>query len=1166
MENPCSLCSKVYKQKHNLCKHIRVAHKLYPCSVCLDTFDSDNNMRLHRIEAHNKCVNCNRVVLNNCARHIELCDKKIYKEFTFEDGCDIKTSLLTTLQFCPLPVKWILCRQVRFAKYNTNEAGDVVESGKSNPIFTCKMTLSLDKNNLASQIDDNINKILESMDAYQREGSGWQYVCTDFWLLKVYRYRPTHPKSYIPTPKELMPKRAILNIKNTDNKCFLWSILAALHPVHWRDAAYRVEKYVKYERELNMSGIDFPVGLKDIQKFEALNNISINVYTYRNKKIYPLSITESERGFHVNLLILTKSNKHHYCLIRDFDRLCSNSNRRATKKYFCPFCIRPQYNQFKLNLHLELCRKHQPTRISLAHHKTLGFTNYRFNLKVPYVIYGDFECFITREAKHVPCGYCLVVVNEESAILRTITYSGEDVMKHFFRTLFQLEVDIKNLRDAGNLYTHEIIMTDEDVVRYQNAEVCHICKKPFDDGEEDDDDDEHPSPKRRVRDHDHKTGAFRGAAHSVCNVNYRVSEKIPVIFHNLKNYDGHLIVQELGKYVGKKRISVIAKDMEKYMTFSIGKLQFLDSYNFLSASLSSLAKTLTSFKYVDDPLLQMKGVYPYEHMQSRINFSEKSLPPIDKFYSTLRGKGIKPEKYQHALNVWQHFKIKNMQQYHDLYLETDTKLLAEVFETFRALSLKDYDIDPCHVLSLPGLTWQAMLKFTGVEMDLIRDETMHLLIEEGIRGGVSMITTKYSKANNKYMSEYDPNQESKYIIYLDCNALYSTAMMEPMPHSNFKWSNYDAYLNNTDENIGFILQVELEYPAELHDLHNDLPLAPERLRGKLIPNLNNKKDYVLHYKALNKYLALGMKVSKVRKVLQFTQSRWLEPYILFNIQKRMAAETTFEKKFYKDLNNSLFGKTIENQRKYSNIKLVIGEKLKKLVVSPAFVNSKAFDNELHAVQMMKTSIVLNKPKYLGMSILDISKVIMYDFHYGYMAKFPDKKLLFTDTDSLMYEIKTEDFYKEIAPDVELHFDTASYPKEHFLYRSVNNKVAGMFKDEASGKIIAEFIGLRPKLYSYVMDSWLNAADETRVKLEKNTKRAKGTDAATRKYILRHEDYRNCLTSREEFVAPVTRIVHKLHCLTTRVSPKVVLSFHDDKRILKDDYHTLAYGHYSVMDV
>ena len=237
-----------------------------------------------------------------------------------------------------------------------------------------------------------------------------------------------------------------------------------------------------------------------------------------------------------------------------------------------------------------------------------------------------------------------------------------------------------------------------------------------------------------------------------------------------------------------------------------------------------------------------------------------------------------------------------MKDYHDLYLKTDVKILADVFETFRELCMKDYGLDPVHMVSLPGFTWHAALKKTGVELELLQDIDKHLFVEAGVRGGVSMISKRYSKANNKYLDTYDPSQESKYLMYLDCNSLYATVMCEDLPTGGFKWVTKDEFINN--KNYGYILEVDLEYDKELHDHHNDYPLAPERINGKLVPNLNNKTKYVLHYEALSKYLELGLRVTKYHRILQFEQSAWLKPYIEFNINKRKEAKSAFEIEFY----------------------------------------------------------------------------------------------------------------------------------------------------------------------------------------------------------------------------------------------------------------------------
>jgi hypothetical protein len=278
----------------------------------------------------------------------------------------------------------------------------------------------------------------------------------------------------------------------------------------------------------------------------------------------------------------------------------------------------------------------------------------------------------------------------------------------------------------------------------------------------------------------------------------------------------------------------------------------------------------------------------------------------------------------------------------------------------------------------------------------------------------------------------------------------------------------------------------------------------------------------------------------------------LRPYIEFNINKRQSAKNKFEIQFYKDLCNSLFGKTIENQRKYKDIKLVLEQKLPPLVAKTRFDCAKQFDNGLHAVHLNKLVVKLDKPIYLGMTILDLSKVLMYDFHYNYMCKFTNKKLLFTDTDSLTYSVVTEDFYEDILPDLDNWFDTSGYDKSHKCYSEKNKKVMGKFKDECNGVIVTEFVGLRPKLYSFKTDD----------KLEH--KKAKGVDKATIKHELKHDYYVDCLKNKQKLKGEVTRITSENHQLHTKTSSKILLSYDDDKRfILRNGIDTLAWGHYAI---
>lgn len=247
--------------------------------------------------------------------------------------------------------------------------------------------------------------------------------------------------------------------------------------------------------------------------------------------------------------------------------------------------------------------------------------------------------------------------------------------------------------------------------------------------------------------------------------------------------------------------------------------------------------------------------------------------------------------------------MKNMGNYHDLYLKTDVLLLADVFEEFRNVCVENYELDPASYYTSLGLAWEALLKKRGVKLDLLNDPEMLLFFERGMRGGVSTIFHRFGKANNKYMKKFNPEKPSKFLSYLDANNLYGWAMCEPLPVGKFEWMNEEELLNwerkVNSEGIGCVLEVDLEYPEELHDYHNDFPLAPETLTlnkvPKLTPNLMNKKKMVLHGENLKLYLSLGLKLGKVWREIKFKEKAWMKDYIEMNTKLRMKGKMILRK-------------------------------------------------------------------------------------------------------------------------------------------------------------------------------------------------------------------------------------------------------------------------------
>ena len=321
-------------------------------------------------------------------------------------------------------------------------------------------------------------------------------------------------------------------------------------------------------------------------------------------------------------------------------------------------------------------------------------------------------------------------------------------------------------------------------------------------------------------------------------------------------------------------------------------------------------------------------------------------------------------------------------------------LLADVFENFRDMCIKEYELDPAHFLSLPGLAWQACLKKTNVELELLTDYDMLRMVEEGIRGGICHSIHRYAKANNKYMKNYN-NEELSYIQYLDANNLYGWVISKKLPVNGFRWLDSDKineineeFLKNYNENNnkGYILEVNVKYPKRLHELPSDLTFLSERMEinkcKKLVCNLSNKKKYVTHINSLKQVLNHGLKFKKIYRVIEFNKKEWLEPYIDMNTELRKAAKNDCEKDLFKLMNNSVFGKTMENIRKHRDIKLVTTDKKKsKLVSEPNYHTINLISEDMPIIEMKKTKVKMNKPIYLGLSILEISKILMYEFWY-----------------------------------------------------------------------------------------------------------------------------------------------------------------------------------------
>ena len=492
----------------------------------------------------------------------------------------------------------------------------------------------------------------------------------------------------------------------------------------------------------------------------------------------------------INKINLYIHHDNHYCVIKDLGRLVSAQLSKSDHgKDICLRCLNafgrlrkkerqedPERKSL-LELHEEICSGQKLQRSVYPNPgDTIKFRNYERLHDVPFVVYADFESFVSpiqyaeqdpsksftnKYQDHVPSGFCYVIkcmdetVYPTKTVLRTASYEGEDMGKLFVDTLRE------DLRPIYEILKNPkpIVMTDSEKDQYKKTENCYACNTKFGTLRLN----ERNKKEEKVvkcKDHCHITGKYRGAACGKCNLRMKVPMFVPVLFHNLEGYDSHLFVKSLGFTEGD--IKCIPKTDEKYISFSKNvpmethttdngkektiylEMRFLDSIKFMRGSLDSLAETLgkDQFGTLTDQmsvepeslnLLKHKGVFPYEHMTDFSKLGEKSLPPKEAFYSQLTDSHISNEDYEHAQKVWETFGCKSMKDYHDLYLKTDVLLLADVMTEFRKTCKKAYGLEALHYYTSPGLAWDAMLKFMETELDLISDPDMYLMVESGIR-------------------------------------------------------------------------------------------------------------------------------------------------------------------------------------------------------------------------------------------------------------------------------------------------------------------------------------------------------------------------------------------------------------------------------------------------
>ena len=809
--------------------------------------------------------------------------------------------------------------------------------------------------------------------------------------------------------------------------------------------------------------------------------------------------------------------------------------------------------------------------------------------------------------------YNLQLVSQYPDIIpnKNINYEpSENAERDFIETCLNYNNNIKWSYYTGKKKLNLSNEEKEELLKSSNN--CYLCNKDL-------------KEQEKIIDHNHLTGEIKGISCSSCNrLESRDGKQLPIFFHNGSGYDFHFITEELLKHETEyKKVKVLPKDTENYISITFGdqyfKLVFKDSLRFLQSSIDNLSKTLKDdqyvilkrelnnnelfedLKYFDKNERSFKGVFPYDYFDSMDKLDLKEFPDKKEFYSVLYQKDISDKEYEHGKKIFDKY-CKNFKDYLMIYQKLDVLILSDVFENFRELCLKYYEIDPAYCYSAPGLSWNAGLKFTGIELDLITDKDMLDMFNEGIRGGFSGVLGKrYVEAKNKYTLRFKKLLENKaskvnnhtlekeekidnpnFLLYEDANNLYGDGMSQKLPYKNFKWEKVDEnkniynYLDQCNEDKGMVFKVDLEYgddetrkklmkyppmplsrKIEEEEIspysrkflkENNLKLGKEK---KLILDLNDKKEYIVHYEILKYYIHLGIKVTKIHSIISFNHKAWLKTYIDFNTEKRSMSNNNFEKDFFKLLNNSFYGKTMENISKHCLVELANNPKdLKNLASRDNLMDIIDFNENFKAVKLKYKSMYFNKPTYLGMCILDYSKLVMYKFYYDVIEKkFPKNEVLYSDTDSIILNIYTEDLYKELIEIID-HLDTSDYPKDHHLFSLKNKKVIGKFKDELMGNIMIKFIGIKSKMYGYEY-IYISSEDKSFNPEIKFKCVAKGVNKTSKKEFVMN-DFNDCIFETKITHKPMFSLVHKEHKIFLTQLIKIGLSPNNEKIYIKDD--------------
>ena len=822
---------------------------------------------------------------------------------------------------------------------------------------------------MPSNIDMNIRRSFahqrQTLEEFLRNGSGWVFqraLAIDVETAKMKPIRVGANKVDISGFKN---KRWLYNPSFKNNHCFLYCIayfilfgLIVNKKITLQDELQMKKKIASF----NIKGLTFPITVEEVKKFVNRNpqlDLSINILMRDSLDIiYPLEYGIGNGKKVVNLLLLQLLQGNHFLVITNPDKFLRQTylygegmkKRSYQKAFFCLHCLNHFYSPELRNAHVELCclTKARREKTPNTNEAIMKFRQYEHQHKLDYIAFLDFECVLPANTKicdtcsslkckcetsstidlnhQIPVTYSFVVIGPNDKIIHERTYSGKNAHFDFITHLLDQEENwIKPLMDTIEI----MVLSPKEEKAFQAATSCYLCEKPF------------TIDIVKCRDHSHSTGYYLGAACQSCNLRRRRPSKLRIFSHNSSKYDMHFIIKALSMERERvNNISVLPYNGEHFRTLAFNSFVFLDSLSFLASSLAQLSDNLKASGHTY-PLMKQtylaksnghfsskrlenvlkKSFFPYEYCQSfEQMMSTTELPAKEAFNSALHEEGISQENYGFAKSMWKEYKCRNLIDYTELYCKIDTILLAEIFTAFRHKMINFTGLDPAYYISLPSFGYDAMLKITKAEIELLTDISMVHFFEQAKRGGVSFINTRHLSVKDG---------ENAALIYIDRNNLYGESQLRKLPYNNFRWltpqevAEFDLQ-QNFDGEKGYFLEVDLKYPKRLHKKHNNLPLAPEMLEvnfenlspysqeaveqteghqrykdTKLMSTFYDKEKYVLHVKVLLLYMSLGLELTYIHRIVEFSQKNLFAPYIRKTNLARQQATNKFDSDLYK---------------------------------------------------------------------------------------------------------------------------------------------------------------------------------------------------------------------------------------------------------------------------